>query len=135
MASHPRVLLDTNVIISALLFGGKPRQLLKQVQRFEIEAVISPQLLSELFEVLIKKFGFSKDKIQLTEYLIENSFNQVYPSCELDILKDKDDNRVLEAAVEGKCNVIITGDKELLELAQYRNIKIITAEQFLKTRF
>ena len=126
MAKPPKILLDTNIIISALVFGGKPREVLNRVKRFEIEAIISPQLLSELSEVLVKKFGFSKEKIQLTESLIKKCFRQVYPSQEFNVVKDKDDNRVLEAACEGKCNVIITGDKELLELAHFQDIEIIT---------
>ncbi len=135
MAKPPKILLDTNVIISALVFGGKPRKILESVQRFKIEAVISPQLLSELSEVLTKKFGFNKEKIQLTEGLIKRCFKQIYPSQQFDVFKDKDDNRVLEAAVEGKCNIIITGDKELLELAHFKDIEIMTPEEFLQTTF
>lgn len=134
MVKSPKVLLDTNVIISALVFGGKPREILMRVQRFEMDAIISPQLLSELSEILVKKFGFSKEKVQLTEDLIKKCFKQVYPSLEFDVVKDKDDNRVLEAAVEGNCNIIITGDKELLELEQFRDIKIMTPEEFLQIK-
>lgn len=135
MAKPPRILLDTNIIISALVFGGKPREILNRVQRFELEAIISPQLLSELSEVLVKKFRFSKEKTQLTENLVKKCFKQVYPSQQFNILKDKDDNRVLEAAYEGSCNIIITGDKELLELAYFQDIIITTPEKFLQSEF
>lgn len=132
MVKPPKILLDTNVIISALVFGGKPREILNRVQRLEIQAITSPQLLSELSEVLTKKFGFSKEKIQLAEGLIKKYFKQIYPSQEFDIVKDKDDNRVLEAAVEGECKVIITGDKDLLKLKSFQDIEIVTPEEFLQ---
>jgi len=133
MANPHKILLDTNVIISALVFGGKPREILNRVQKFEIQAIISPQLLSELSEVLTKKFGFSKEKMELAEGLIKKCFKQVYPSQEFDVARDKDDNRVLEAAVEGKCSVIITGDLDLLELTHFQEIEIVTPEEFLQT--
>lgn len=50
----------------------------------------------------------------------------------MNVTKDKDDNRVLEAAVEGGCQFVITGDKELLELKKYKKIQILTAEEFLE---
>ncbi len=135
MAKPPKILLDTNVVISALVFGGKPKEILNHVIRFEIEAVTSPQLLSELSEVLGKKFEFSRERVQLTESLIKKCFKIVYPSRQFDVVKDKDDNRVLEAAYEGNCNIIITGDKELLELAHFQGIEIVTPEEFLQKKF
>lgn len=132
MARPPKILLDTNITVSALLFGGKPKEILNRVLKFEIEAITSSQLLSELIEVLIKKFNFSKEKVQLIEELIKKSFIMVYPSKELNIVQDKDDNHVLEAALEGNCKLIITGDKELLELGYFQGIEIITPEQFIR---
>lgn len=58
-------------------------------------------------------------------------FKIVQPKVALDVVKDSPDNRVIEAAVEGRCSFIITGDKELLELKTFRKIKIVTVREFL----
>lgn len=137
MAKNPvRVILDTNIIISALLFGGKPREILSIVEdEANINAITSSILKAELAEVLTQKFNFSKDKLQDTEEYISDNFELVNPSQAIEILKDKDDNRVLEAAVEGKCQYIITGDRQLLSLGLFKNIKILTSDQFIKSVF
>ncbi|PIU03254.1 putative toxin-antitoxin system toxin component, PIN family [Candidatus Shapirobacteria bacterium CG08_land_8_20_14_0_20_39_18] len=126
-----KVVLDTNILISALLFGGKPRQILKLVLDRQIKAVTSLVLLAELSDVLIKKFDFSLEKTSLFEHKIKKYFEIVYPTQAINILKDTPDNRVLEAAIAGECQIIVTGDKELLELKEYKEIIISTADQFL----
>lgn len=130
-AGNLRVLLDTNIIISAIGFGGKPAQILLQALEGEIQAVISPILLAELQDVLNKKLVLSDEDIKLALEEIEDSFQSVYPRSTINIVKDDDDNRVLEAAIEGNCEYIITGDKELLNLREYKDIHIVTADEFL----
>jgi putative PIN family toxin of toxin-antitoxin system len=127
-----KVVIDTNVLISAFLFGGKPRQILQLVLNKEIEGITSLILLAELLDVLAKKFNFPQGKLRLIDGKIKKSFRVVYPTKHLRILKDEADNRVLEAAFEGECNFIVTGDQELLELGRHRSIQIITVDQFLK---
>jgi len=126
-----RVVLDTNILISALVFGGKPRQILQMVLDREIEGMTSLTLLTEFFEVLVKEFSFSQDKIRLLEKKLKKSFKIVYPKKRIRVLKDGPDNRVLETAVEGDCQYIITGDKELLKLKEFKNVKILTASEFI----
>ena|SRR5258708_1818894 len=127
-----KVVLDTNVLIFAIIFGGRPREVLDLVINYKIKAFTSPILVGEMIEVLTKKFGFEDSKIKKLENQIREDFEIVYPIQELDILRDNDDNRVLEAALEGHCDFIISGDKELLELKEFMNIKIVTIDQFLK---
>lgn len=132
MAASPlKVVLDSNILVSALVFGGKPEQILERIISLQVQAIISPILISELTEVLIKKFKFTPDRIQSTEDIIKESFKLVYPSKEISILNDEDDNRVLEAAVEGEDDFIVTGDRGLLKLGKYRGVQIMTAKQFL----
>lgn len=129
--NKPHIVIDTNILISAILFKGKPGQIVDLVVAESIKASTSPILLSELTEVLTKKFLLSQDELDQAEYTITSSFNFVDPKIILTIVNDDDDNRVLEAAVEGKCSYIITGDKQLLELVSFQGIKILTANQFL----
>lgn len=136
MEKNPlKVILDTNVLISSILFGGKPRKIIKLVQEGRITPIISPVLLAELTEVLVKKFQFAPGKLLLVDDLIKENFASVNPSITISIISDKDDNRVLEAAVEGGCNYIISGDRDLLKLKTFQNVKIVTPDTFLSDVF
>jgi putative PIN family toxin of toxin-antitoxin system len=126
-----RVVLDTNVIISSLLFGGSPRKLFQLVLKRRIVAVSSGFLLTELFETLTQKFAYPSEQLRLFERKIKKYFLIVRPKTQLHVVKDMPDNRVLEAAVEGECDYIVTGDKELLSLGVFRSILIVTIAQFL----
>lgn len=127
-----RVVLDSNILISAYVYHGKPESVLNLVIEDKIHAIISPALISELFDVLRKKFDVSKSSLLTIESEIKDTFEIVHPRESLAIVRDAADNRVLEAAVEGKCQYIVTGDKELLKFGSYKSIKIVTAEKFLK---
>ena len=127
-----RVLLDTNILISAVGFGGKPRQILLLVLEKKIKAVTSPILLAEFHEIINKKFTKLTPHLQLIETKIKKTFHIVHPKVSLNIVRDKDDNRVLEAAIQGNCHFIITGDKDLLDLNIYQEIKIVNSEEFLR---
>lgn len=131
MVKKLRAVLDTNVIVSGVIYKGKPRRVLELAFEENIKAFTSPILLAELVETLTKKFSLTPEQIALTEKEIKDVFRIVYPTKTLHIQKDQDDNRVLEAGVEGNCNYIVTGDKELLGLRVFKGIKILTAAQFL----
>jgi putative PIN family toxin of toxin-antitoxin system len=129
-----RVVLDTNVLISAILFGGRPRQILEKAIRGEIQLCLSEPVLEELKGVLRRpKFDYSPEAVQviLTELIAISDF--VNPSKTLRVVsEDAEDNRILECAVEAGANYIITGDIHLLKLGGYRDIKILNAVAFLE---
>lgn len=127
-----RVVLDTNILVSAILFGGKPEKIMSLVIEEKLTGVTSSILISELKEVFSKKFPSSQSDLQIILKNIEDIFTIVQPKKTINIVKDEDDNRVLEAAIEGKCNYIVTGDKELLKLNSFKGIKILTSDDFLK---
>ena len=129
-----KVVLDTNVLISAILFGGKPRQILEKAIRGEIRLCLSEPILEELKGVLQRsKFDYSPEMIQfiLTELMGIADF--VNPSETIDVvLEDPDDNRILECGVEAGANYIITGDSHLLKLSRYLNIEVLNVAAFLE---
>ena len=129
-----KVILDTNIIVSAIVFGGKPRDILYLIQNGEIRAFISPFILFELKEVLRKKFEFDIKKLKDIEDLINDSFISIAPKISLKIIKEYTiDNKILEAAVEAKADYLITGDKKhVLKLKKVKKTKIVSAEEFLK---
>jgi putative PIN family toxin of toxin-antitoxin system len=131
-AANPvKVILDTNIIISGIGFGGKPRQILHLILDNKIKAVTSPILLAELEDVIEKKFPKLAYSFELSNKQIKGKFKIVKPKKSLLTARDDDDNRVLEAAIEGECSYIITGDRDLLDLATFKNIKIVTPDVFL----
>ncbi|OGP91654.1 MAG: putative toxin-antitoxin system toxin component, PIN family [Deltaproteobacteria bacterium RBG_16_48_10] len=129
-----RVVLDTNVLISAILFGGNPRQILEKAIRGEIRLCISEPILEEFKGVLQRsKFDYSPEMIQVILTELTGIADFVNPSKTIDVvLEDPGDNRVIECAAEAKANYIITGDFQLLKLSRYQNIEVLNAVAFLE---
>jgi putative PIN family toxin of toxin-antitoxin system len=127
-----KVVLDNNVYISALFWKGAPYQIFKKVLEGTILNFISPQILEELKEKLLEKFKLPPDKIkEFLEIIVFNS-QIVYPKKKLNIVKkDPSDNKILECALEAKTSFIISGDRHLLEIREYKGIKIVTPKEFL----
>lgn len=131
-AKNPRVVLDTNILVSAQVFKGKPAVIIGLVQADKIKAVSSEPLLAELYDVLAKKFLYPKLRLDLLDSDLRGFLQIVQPVQTLRVVDDEPDNRVLEAAVAGGCDYVVTGDKLLLALGSYEGIKILNANQFLE---
>lgn len=129
-----KVVLDSNVLISALGWDGKPKECFDLVLEGEIIAVTSPALLEELSKVMdYPKFEFSKDeKEKFMEIFLKKALI-VDPEKEVKVQKeDPSDNRVLESALGVKADFIVSGDSHLLDLEEFRGTDILTADQFLE---
>ncbi len=127
-----RAVLDTNILFSALLFGGKPKEIFTAVVEEKLIAVSSPILVEELFESLRKKSALTSFELRIIEEELRVALDLVYPRRAIAVVRDDDDNRVLEAAVAGNCQYIVTGDRDLLDMEKYRKIVIVTPAEFLK---
>lgn len=126
-----KVVIDTNVLIS-LLFGKTLKGLKKKIKAKEFNLIISPELLTELVTVLERpKFRMlsEEDKKDLF-FIIEEVATMVYPAMKISACRDPKDNIILECAVAGKVDYIISGDPDLLVLNPYQNIKIVTPKSF-----
>ena len=129
-----RVVADTNILVSGLLFGGHPEQVFLAGLRGEIQLLTSLFLLKELEKVLKGKFRFN---IHLVREIVEEVravAEIVEVSSHINAISYPDeDNRVLECAVDGRADFIVTGDtKHILPLKEYGGIKILSASEFLK---
>jgi uncharacterized protein len=127
-----RVVLDTNVLISGIVFGGKPREILEMVINRQLLGISSPVLMAELGDILSKKFGYPKLRVLQVEKKMRKIFHMVHPTKSVNIVRDNDDNRVLEAAIEGGCEYVVTGDEDVLILEKYKGVKILTPAEFLE---
>jgi len=128
-----RVVADTNIYISAIMFGGLPGSVLDLGLLRAFTLVVSPPLLDELEDKLRIKFGVSARDAAAIRAKLQNAANVVDPQLVLNVVKDvPDDNHVLECAVEGAADYIVSGDRHLLQLKAHAGIPILTARQFLE---
>lgn len=130
----PKVVVDTNIFISGLNFAGKPSEVLELFIKEEIEVYISLFILEELERILREKFEWSEKQLQRILNRIKKKAIIVQPKVKVSIIKEKkDDNRILECALEGKAQYIVSGDeRHLLPLKEFQGIKILSPAEFLK---
>ncbi len=123
-----RVVLDTNVLISAFFWNGNERRILKKCRKKEHQLITSPQILSEMRSVLSSKFDVPAEKIDEYERQILLFSVIVIPEGKINVVDDDPtDNKIVETAYIGKAEIIITGDGHLLKLKNQKRIKIIRA--------
>lgn len=130
-----RVVLDTNVVISALFFGGKPAAILDLAIQEVLLLHTSSALVTELDGVLRVKFHLPPHlaEIMVTEWKALNVLVEPTETLSV-IMEDPSDNQVLECAVEAKVDVIVSGDRHLLALKTFRGMLILSPNEFLARR-
>jgi hypothetical protein len=132
--ASPRVVLDTNVLISALLFGGLPGRLVPLWQRREIVLLVSPEVLKEYIKVLsYPKFGLDEEEIKsiLREEVLPY-FDPVKPVTPVEVVReDPSNDKFLSLAVDGKAKFLVSGDIHLLGIKRYCETAIVTVSAFL----
>lgn len=127
-----RVVPDTNVLVSAIVFGGPPGELVELGAEGHLRLVLSPPLIAELREVLRRKFGFSDAAAYQAEALLRRISIVVEPEREVAMIsEDPEDNRVLEAARAGDADVIVSGDRHLLGLKRFGPSAIMNPRELL----
>lgn len=122
-----RVILDTNVFIAAALKSGLASDILQMAAYTNlITLVVSKEILSEIAEKLQVKFDWQGDRISLfIEYLLEIS-SIVDVKIRIDkIVRDPEDNKILECALAGNADLIVSSDQDLIKLKNFRGIGII----------
>ncbi len=122
-----RIVLDTNVYIGAALQGELTDDILEEVvENPDIILIISEEILFEIERKLQEKFHWSTDRIELFLNRIRKIAEIVTPTEKLDILKrDPDDNKILECALAGKTDLIVSMDQDLINLKTFKGIGII----------
>jgi putative PIN family toxin of toxin-antitoxin system len=127
-----RVVLDTNIFISAVL-GGRLGVIIDDWKAGKFTLIITDAIAREYLDVINRpKFKIPKNEIiEATDYLLQTA-EFVTPDEKISVIvADLTDNKFLEAAVAGKVNFIVSGDGHLLDLESFRDIPIITAKEFV----
>ena len=126
-----RATADSNIWVSGLNWYGKPHELLNLARDGKIELAISDAILDEFSRILHDKLEWSDDRLNSMRADVATFTKRVSSTETLDVVKDPDDNRILECAVAAGSDVIVTGDTHLLQLGTYRGIKIMKVADFL----
>ena len=137
MGKRPRIVLDTNTLISALGWRGRPHRVFRMCVAEDIELVLSPPILEELEQVMeYPKFDFPEQiKDEFLSQLIASA-RLVLPVQKVEvILADPLDDKFLEYAIAANADYIVSGDRHLLNVREYESIRIIKASKFLELEF
>jgi uncharacterized protein len=127
-----RVVLDTNVVVSALLWGGVPEQILQLAREDELELVSSPALLAELSGILNRpKFAAKLAQKNSSPSEVVALYTQLAETIEASpieqtTLRDPDDAAVLACALAARADLIVSGDADLQTLGRYQDIPILS---------
>ncbi len=135
MGKIQKVVLDTNVIISAFGWGGKPFQIIELLEQGAIRNCVSETTLKELIAALAyPKLAFSQaTQTSILEFIL--AYSDVYdPHERISAAPDPDDNKFIECSAAANAKVIISGDKRFLSLKRHGNVRILSPEDFLKGR-
>lgn len=128
-----RIVLDTNVFVSGILFGGLPHQIIEAWGRGGLELIVSPAILEE-YQRVAEDLAATKgvDIAPFIQLLAVKSTIWNPPPIKEQICSDPDDHKFIECAVFSKTALIVTGDKALLAVGRFRGIKIITPAEFVR---
>ena len=133
-----KAVIDTNVLVSGIISAkGAPRKILELAKKETFQAVTSVSINHEVLDVLHRDYIYTK--YHLNEDIIDDIAAFLYEgtlitsdSVEISkIRKDPEDNMFIGCAIEGDADYIVSGDKHLLNLKHYQNIKIVDAKGFL----
>ena len=128
-----RIVIDTNVIASAVFFGGKPYQLLRYIMEGSVDVVASKEIVDEYEEIILRlqqKYPAITTKIPLQDLLTK--FEIIRVSSDIHVSRDPDDDKFISCAIDGKCLYIVSGDEDLLTIGNYDGIEIVTVAGFLE---
>ena len=128
-----KAVLDTNVLVSSALSDGKPAEILEMAENKEFLSVTSPNIVEELKDVLTRdRLPFTQEQVDDLVSKILSVSRVIDPQIDIEVIEDDpDDDKVLEAAVAGNADCIVSGDSHLLDLEKHRGITIYNPNEFL----
>ena len=128
-----KAVFDTNIFISAFAIPRSRAEVaILKAAEGDVQLVISRDIVHETLEVLARKFDRNPEELARIAVYLSELAEVVTPRRRLKVLDDDPDNRILECAVAGKAEVIVTGDQAMLRLGAYRGIRILSLKDFLE---
>ncbi len=131
----PRVLCDTNVLVSAFIAGGPPSRVVEAAIEGRVELVLADPVLDELERVLSTKLGFTAERVREIVVLLEELASERTPAPTTPpapITGDPDDDLILACAIDADAQIVVSGDRRhLLPVGEHRGVRIITPQALL----
>ena len=128
-----KVTFDTNILVSAFEFpNGRAARVLLNIRSNRDLMFISPLIVKELLRVLTDKFGRTEVELEEVRVFIRQFGHSVTPTETLSVLTDEPDNRILECAAAANADLIVTGDRQMLALGNFGDIRIVTLSDYLE---
>ena len=127
-----KIVLDTNVLVSGIFWGGVPEKILELAINGEVEIYATEEILNEYFRIIEKIGKKDKDLCSQWKMLLIQIVKIVQPTKKIKICRDPKDDMFLECAVSSKSKYIVSGDDDLLSLKEVNEIQIITAKKYLE---
>ena len=126
-----RIVLDTNVLISGVFFGGLPRKMLSAIVSNKLKAYATTEIVNE-YEIIVQEMIVRKQGLLNRDILtpLIRAMEIIEPVSLVETCRDPDDNKFLGCAKDAHAYYIVSGDKDLLVLSQFEGIKIVTAKEF-----
>ena len=127
-----RVVYDTNIWISGLLWRGKPHQCLLLARAGVVRLAHCQAMVAELSEKLRRVFGFSENRIRSVLYELRSMSDQVEITGNLQLVADDPgDDKFFECALAAGASLIVSGDHHLLDLGEYEGVRVLSAAEFI----
>ena len=131
-----KIVIDTNVLISGVFFGGFPGKILSAVVGQKLTAYATTEIINEYEEIVQEMINRKQGHINkaILSPLIK-AMEIIEPVTHIEICRDPDDNKFLECAKDSHALYIVSGDKDLLVIEQFENVQIVTAKDFCEKYF
>jgi putative PIN family toxin of toxin-antitoxin system len=130
-----KIVIDTNVIVSALLFGGKPGELIPLWQNYRIDPIVSKDIIDEYVRVLAyPKFELTEKEIRFLLYKRLLPYFEIVETSQGEVIipNDPSDDKFIQCALFGNAKIIVSGDIHLLSLRVYQDIRILSPSQYIE---
>ena len=128
-----RIVIDTNIVAFAIFFGGRPRELLELLLQHELSAFITQEIIEEYqgtIEYLQNEYPSKRITVPLTQIIA--ACNMIETTSEVKVCRDPDDDKFFACALDSRSLYIVSGDKDLLAVKQYKDVQVVTVAQFFR---
>jgi putative PIN family toxin of toxin-antitoxin system len=128
-----KVVFDTNIFISAFVIPGSlaEKAILEIIEEEDV-LLISKDIIDEILSVLSTKFGRDREGLSHVAVTLSDLAELVKPARRVTVFKDEPDNRILECALSGEADLLVTGDKKMLQLREYKGVEIVSLRAYLE---
>ena len=126
-----KIVIDTNVVASAVFFGGRPRELLEKLLLGEVTAFVSREIVEEYRETMLRlqeKYPARPVTVPLTQ--IVTACRLIEPTTAVHVCRDPDDDKFINCAVDSKSLYIVSGDHDLLAVGTFQDVEVVTVADF-----